>query len=55
MIRTLISFVSLIILSTSYSVLAKTKLTWKMESNAARDPIMIEKLHNAYNYSLGIY
>ena len=44
MIRTIISFASVIILSTSFSALAKTKVTWSMESNADRDPIMIEKL-----------
>ena len=43
MIRTIISFASVIILSTSFSALAKTKVTWSMESNADRDPIMIEK------------
>ena len=51
MIRTIISFASVIILSTSFSALAKTKVTWSMESNADRDPIMIEKLQNAYNNS----
>ena len=55
MIRTLISFVSVIILSTSFSALAKTKVTWSMESNADRDPIMIEKLQNAYNNSQDNY
>jgi raffinose/stachyose/melibiose transport system substrate-binding protein len=49
MIKTIISFVSAIILSVSFSAFSKTKVTWSMESNADRDPIFLEKLQNAYN------
>ena len=47
--KTLVSFVSAIILSVSFSAFSKTKVTWSMESNADRDPIFLEKLQNAYN------
>ena len=49
MMKTLVSFVSAIILSVSFSAFSKTKVTWSMESNADRDPIFLEKLQNAYN------
>ena len=47
--KTIISFVTSIVLSVSFSAFSKTKVTWSMESNADRDPIFLEKLQNAYN------
>ena len=48
-----ILFSSSLIFSTS--AFSKTKVSWSMESNADRDPIMIEKLQNAYNASQDNY
>ena len=39
----------------SSSVFSKTKVSWSMESNADRDPIMLEKLQNVYNASQDNY
>ena len=39
----------------STSAFSKTKVTWSMESNADRDPIMIEKLQTVYNNSQDNY
>ena len=45
---------SLLVLSfifTSSAVFAKTQISWWMEARAERDPIVMEKLVNAYNSS----